>query len=191
MEPILLGSPGYAAAKPPRARENGPIHSHQSQRVALRPRRAAFQLPPCGISSQALLPHRKHRSPHGRRRPDFHGHRSSDRQRPDVCPCPLSGRILRLRRRLGRRFKNGSDRLTRRLLHNCKVIYTPGIFTEALWGGIVSQKSRAKPGKERDMLIVRFFSRKSNMGQHMPSSFRADSLSARSYKAERDVCMVS
>ena len=25
MEPILLGSPGYAAAKPPRARENGPI----------------------------------------------------------------------------------------------------------------------------------------------------------------------
>ena len=41
------------------------------------------------------------------------------------------------------------------------------------------------------MLVVRFFSRKGNMEQHMPSSFRADSLSARSYKAERDVCMVS
>ena len=27
MEPILLGSPGYAAAKPPRARENGPIET--------------------------------------------------------------------------------------------------------------------------------------------------------------------
>jgi hypothetical protein len=72
-----------------------------------------------------------------------------------------------------------------------KRFYTTGIFTGALPGGIVSPIFRAKPGKERDMLVGRFLSCKGYMEQHTPSIFCVDSLSARSYKTKQETCMIS